>query len=213
MKDIETLTEKKNEDEYKSFTIPSIENGEIKRKINALEFDEDCTLRIVVMPDSIEEIGREAFNYCLNLKELKFSSSLKRINKDAFYGCLSLESLTFPDSLESIEENAFASCDNLSSVTLGSSLSYIGEGAFSYCERLENIYVSEENENFSSIDGILYDKKGEKMVLYPSGRKDQEFTIPSFVTSIGKGCFFDNDTLEHISVRFPVKVPTRFRLI
>ena len=77
MKEKETLTEEYKEDEYWSFTIPSVENGELKRKINALEFDEDCTIRSVVMPDSIEEIGREAFNYCLNLKELKFSSSLR----------------------------------------------------------------------------------------------------------------------------------------
>ena len=92
MKEKETLTEEYKEDEYWSFTIPSIENGEIKRKINALEFDEDCTIISVVMPDSIEEIGREAFNYCLNLKEIKFNSSLKRIDKEAFYGCFSIES-------------------------------------------------------------------------------------------------------------------------
>lgn len=84
---------------------------------------------------------------------------MKRIDREAFYGCDSLESIIFPDSLESIEKKAFSSCDNLSSVRVGKALSYIGEGAFAYCENLENIYISSDNEFFSSIDGILYDMK------------------------------------------------------
>ena len=166
------MIEVENDERYWVYTIPSIEDGETKKRIKALEYDEDCSLRSVVISDTIEEIGREAFNFCRNLKDIKFGSGLKRIDREAFYGCDSLESIIFPESLESIEEKAFSSCDSLSSVRVGSALSYIGEGAFAYCESLENIYISSDNEFFSSIDGILYDEEGTKMVLYPPGRND-----------------------------------------
>ena len=174
VKDMENHSEmlEENDESFSVCIIPSIEDEETKRKIKALEYDEDCSLRSIVISDTIEETGREAFNFCRNLKDIKFGSGLKRIDREAFYGCDSLEGIIFPDSLESIEEKAFSSCDSLSSVRVGSALSYIGEGAFAYCESLENIYISNDNEFFSSIDGILYNKEGTKMVLYPPGRND-----------------------------------------
>lgn len=102
--------------------------------------------------------------------------------------------------MESIGEESFDRCLELSSITLGRNVSNIETGAFLRCTKLENIYVSEENEYFSSIDGILYDKKGEMLVLYPPGRKDSELTIPDGIKTIGKGCFSTNKYLRRIIV-------------
>lgn len=101
MKDIENDSEmiEENDERYWVYTIPSIEDGETKKKIKALEYDEDCSLRSVVISDTIEEIGREVFYFCRNLKDVKFGSGLKRIDREAFYGCDSLESIIFPESL------------------------------------------------------------------------------------------------------------------
>lgn len=85
-------------------------------------------------------------------------------------------------------------------MTLGKNLSIIGLNAFSNCNKLKNIYVSKENEYFSSQNGILYNKEGTEIVIYPPGRRDREFIIPDGVTSIGRGCFSTNKYLRRIIV-------------
>lgn len=58
MKDINNdskMIEEENDERYWVCTIPSIEDGETKRKIKALEYNEDCSLRSVVISDTIEE--------------------------------------------------------------------------------------------------------------------------------------------------------------
>ena len=54
------MIEVENDERYWVYTIPSIEDGETKKRIKALEYNEDCSLRSIVISDTIEEIGREA---------------------------------------------------------------------------------------------------------------------------------------------------------
>ncbi|MBR5475370.1 MAG: alpha-N-acetylglucosaminidase C-terminal domain-containing protein [Bacteroidaceae bacterium] len=42
---------------------------------------------------------------------------------------------------------------------------------FKGCSNLVNIYVSEGNKNYSSVDGVLYNKDATKLIFYPEGRK------------------------------------------
>ena len=57
------------EDRCGHFAIPSMVDG----KIMALEYDEDCSLRNIIISDAITKIEREAFN-CVGI--LKESSSV-----------------------------------------------------------------------------------------------------------------------------------------
>ena len=53
-----------------------------------------------------------------------------------------------------------------------------------------NIRVPEENPNFRDIDGVLFDKSGKNLLLYPNGRPDREYAVPEGVETIQEECSF-----------------------
>lgn len=61
--------------------------------------------------------------------------------------------------------------------------------AESFCNTLEDIIVDEENEAFTSVDGILYSKEMDTIVKYPAGRVQDSFSIDNSVIVIGRGAF------------------------
>ena len=50
-------------------------------------------LEEIVLPDTIEKIGRYAFYNCRNLKRLKFSTDIRDIGAGAFTGCHQIEKM------------------------------------------------------------------------------------------------------------------------
>lgn len=65
-------------------------------------------------------------------------------------------------------------------------------------ETLEEIKTEEGCVNFTAKDGVLYNKDMTKMLLYPKGKKDKSFTVPSSVTKAYLK--IDNPYLEEIIV-------------
>jgi hypothetical protein len=83
-----------------------------------------------MLPDSVSEIGEEAFSYCSKLSELQFPKKLKTIAKGAFSNC-GLSQLVLPDGLKTIGAEAFSGGVSLRSIRLPASLASIGAKAFS----------------------------------------------------------------------------------
>ena len=75
----------------------------------------------------------------------------------AFCYCNSLENIELPNSVASIGDYAFYYCESLKNIKIPSSVKDIGLNAFNYCYYL-NIEVDENNEVYSSEDGVLYNK-------------------------------------------------------
>lgn len=72
--------------------------------------------------------------------------------------------------VQEIAEDAFASCRNLKSVTISDSVTSIPASAFAGCVSLENIAVDENNANYRSYDGVLYDNTGSTLLYCPRGK-------------------------------------------
>lgn len=66
--------------------------------------------------NNVEAIGVFAFEYCKNLKEIRFSDNLKLIDSAAFHNCTNLTKIKLPNSLESISGTAFVDCPNLNHI-------------------------------------------------------------------------------------------------
>jgi len=73
-------------------------------------------------------------------------------------------------------------------VTIPSSVTDIGSSAFGNCKVLTGIVVAAENPNYSSADGVLFDKDKTTLIQCPGG-KQGEYTVPNSVTSIGNSAF------------------------
>lgn len=74
---------------------------------------------------------------------------------------------------------------NLKSITLGKSIEkidyYLGN-----LNKLQEINVNEENQHYSSEDGVLFDKNKETLLQYPNNKEGESYTIPISVKKIGK---------------------------
>ncbi len=119
------------------------------------------------------------------------------------------ETLEIPSKLDtytvtSIGYEAFAVCYSLTSVTIPNSVTNIGDDAFKYCYSLTEINVDANNKNYSSQDGVLFNKNKTELIQYPIGNTRTSYDIPNSVTNIGDGSFDQCGSL--ISVTIPNSV-------
>ena len=97
----------------------------------------------------------------------------------------------------SIGESAFANCKSLTSISIPNSITSIGDCAF-YFSSLTSIEVNANNQNYASIDGVLYNKDVTTLICCPGGKTS--ITIPNSVTSIGSSAFSSCKALTSITI-------------
>ena len=114
-KGIATVIGRENSELYK-ISIPStipVDNVNYSVKTVASGAFRDNYIDTLIIASGIEEIGKDAFNYCWNLKKVELPSTLKIIADRAFTYCGNIKRIELPSSLDSIGNAAFYSCDNL----------------------------------------------------------------------------------------------------
>ena len=156
----------------------------------------DCHILPSVEMPNVVTIGNLAFDYCNNLASV-YMPKAKTIGELAFESCYPLASLSMP-SVETISARAFNACYTLASVSLPASLASIDGSSFMGCSALCEIVVDSDNPHYSSIDGILYDKDIETIVLCPGARTSID--LPSTVTTIGQGAFSNCSNLTSVTM-------------
>lgn len=147
----------------------------------------------VDIPDTIEGlpvavIGSHAFFGKTFLTSVTIPNTVSRIESHAFMSCNNLVKVTIPDGVASIGNNTFDSCRSLTSVAIPDSVTAIGSSAFFNCIRLTSIAVDAANPNYSSAEGVLFDKMRKTLIVYPMGRTGG-YTIPDGVTTIEQQAF------------------------
>ena len=120
------------------------------------------------------------------------------ISVGAFY-LSAITSIEIPDTVTSIGEMAFLGCTSLKSVKLSTGVAKIDKNAFGSCSALQEIQVAKDNPNFSSLNGVLYSKKQDTLVIYPAAKTDAAYIIPSGVTSVAMYAFSENPYLETLT--------------
>jgi len=110
------------------------------------------------------------------------------IGTAAFYGFTKITSVTIPNSITHIGMAAFNSCYGLTSVAIPASVTNIEDYAFFYCTNLTAIAVDDANPNYSSADGVLFNKDKTLLMQFPFG-KTGSYAIPGSVTRLADEAF------------------------
>ena len=112
--------------------------------------------------------------------------------------------ITIPDTIDgkkvtSISNYVFENCIGLESITIPENITNIEHMAFHYCTNLESINVDVNNNIYSSIDGVLFNKEQDKIIFFPYNKSDS-YEIPDSVTSIGDMAFYGCHNLTNIII-------------
>lgn len=184
-----------------SITIP---NSVVK--IGSLAFSSCRSLSKITIPESVVEISYDAFSGA-KLSDINVSSNNKYFsstdgvlfNKDGSilikvperYANYSNEIVYhIPTNVIQINNAAFSSLNYVSCIMIPQSVKRIEDLAFNHsCHALSSINVNINNEYFSSIDGVLFNKAQTHLIRYPEFKNEDEYIIPQTVIRIGKKAF------------------------
>ncbi len=167
----------------------------------------------ITIPDSVTTIEATAFGSCIKLASITLPDSLVYIEyafgNTAYYnnssnwdnGVLYIDNyliatkqdringnFIIKDGTKVISKTAFTGCSNLTSITIPDSVINIGSSPFWNCTALTNIMVDANNQYYTSVNGVLYDKDIETIIHYPVG-KTGNCVIPRSVKSISDYAF------------------------
>ncbi|MGN0470903.1 MAG: leucine-rich repeat protein, partial [Acutalibacteraceae bacterium] len=181
------------------WTLSEIKIPDSVVELGDYAFESTSNMTDIVIPDSVTEIGKYAFSECSSLKSIVIPSSVSEIRDNTFYDCSELTDITLSEGVKSIGNLAFENCYNLKEILLPSSLAYINPTAFKQT-KVKKFNVSENSENFTVKDGVLFSRDMTELVAYPVTDSKTEYTVPDGTTKIGDYAFVNNENLKIITV-------------
>ena len=154
----------------------------------------------VRMPNSVKEIGDEAFANNPFLTNIVLGDGVKIIGKEAFAFSLywfnsNLKEIILSTNLEVIEDYAFENCANLYSIHIPKNVRYIGHNIL---KGSAISYVSCDSPLYEVVNDALYSKEESKLISYFG--IDKEFTVKRGTKCIGKSAFEGNKSIERITL-------------
>ncbi len=135
----------------------------------------DLTVTTLIGRRKLVEIGEYAFLYNRYTKNIVIENGPTTFGNYAFEYAKVLETISIPASVTTI-----------------------GKGAFYGIKTMKAFTVDAANENFASVDGVLYTKDMRTLLYYPAAKEGTTFTVPSNVTTIAEGAFLNATKLQTI---------------
>ena len=178
--------------------ITTVNFGDNVQNIPENAFKDCSGITSVSIPNSVENIGYSAFSSCYNLETVTLGNSVSNINSYAFSYCGNIASVELPNSVTFIGDYAFCNSD-IETVDIPATVWSFGSMAFSGYS-LTAINIDEENNNYKSVDGVLYSKDGTELIAYPRAKAGTSFVVPDDVITIYSNAFSENQYLTSVTL-------------
>ena len=152
------------------------------------------------LPNNSVRIGNNSLADCDRLSVISIPNSVNKIGTEAFKNDISLMRIPMPDALTAIEDLAFMGCNGLTELTIPSEVSVIGDGIVKDCQNIERISVESDNSNFASVDGVLFNKNQERLIIFPVNHSSNEYMVPEGVKTVAPYAFVNSKKLKSVSL-------------
>jgi len=146
------------------------------------------------LASGITRIGSYAFDGC-QMTTVTLPSALEAIGLASFANT-ALTNIEIPEGVEIIDSYAFQGCEQLKTITIPASVTSIG--SLNDVSGLADIIVNQGNENYTSVDGVLFSKDGTALLTYPKGRTEETYRVPDGVQRIGFMAFGNTRKLVNV---------------
>ena len=156
------------------------------------EFDEATGTGVAVFSNSIKSISGTAYSSG-NLTSLLLPQSLQYIGDDAFKHCSQITNLVLNDGLESIGSEAFAYCSQLEQVRIPESVVEMGVNPFAGCENL-----SKFTGEHTSSDGHCLVMDGKLIAITP--KASAAYTLSDNIREIGSYCLVGRSDIHELTL-------------
>ena len=131
-----------NDSTATTVVIPSTWDGTTITEIGS--FKNSSYLVSVIIPNTVERIGNNAFSGCTSLESVVIPDSVISIGQSAFSNCTSLKTVHMGDNVKTIEAGAFGFCSALEEINISANVETVGAGAFAYCSSLKSIFIGDK---------------------------------------------------------------------
>jgi hypothetical protein len=182
------------------------------KKIGDKAFFGCSRLEEILLPEGVEQIGQQAFCDCGNLDDIDVAEGNEVFaSEDGALFDKAIKTLlccpagrsgaySVPKTVEKIGNFAFYRCNKMTSLTFFEGVKKIDSEAIYDCEGLEKIEVDPGNTAFKSVDGVLFDVDGERLICYPAQKEGESYTLPDGVKTIGDVAFYGCGNLRELAV-------------
>ena len=171
-----------------ALAIPQTIDGHKVVAIGNSAFEGTCLVNVTI-PDTVTEIGSNAFSDCKQLSTVQLSNNLVKLGSSAFSDCTALTSIRIPKSLEAADYwsgGPFKGCLALQTAELETGMTRIPNNLFSACSGLKTITIPDTVTEIGS-DAFSHSNLS-------------TIAIPDTVTEIGSDAFFDCKQLSSVQL-------------
>lgn len=124
--------------------------------------------------------------------------SITAVYYGAFQSC-GAANIVLPETVKKIGEDAFS--EYVESITIPGGCTLIeGDEPFLRCSSLKYITVTDGSGEYSSKDGVLYNKDRSRLIAYPQACENKEFTVPDTVKELAPSSFCYNEHLQKVKL-------------
>lgn len=141
--------------------------------VGAYAFADDTAISSIVLPNTIETIGENAFSGS-SLTEITIPQGVAAIEAEAFRDCENLTEVKIPGTVTEISQGAFSGCTSLNRVTIEEGVSEIGAAAFEGCSNLTEITLPDTIE---TIEADAFPVNGGNLTIYCSSETAQSEAV------------------------------------
>lgn len=133
--------------------------------INPKAFAGAKRLKAVVIPSGVDAIGDFAFEGCDSLTNVVFPGNPMSLGQGVFFKCSSISDVTIGSDWKTVDFTMFRWSNNLTQINIPAKIEKV-QGV-KKLKFLTTIIVDPNNDNFSSYEGLLYNKNGEILYACP----------------------------------------------